>query len=413
MARADFFELNRDGIAVDISLGHRWFTALQSFRYALAAALVTIALAFTLALHHFEPGRPTLFMFFAATAVSAWYGGIRAGAFAAALSVPASLYFYSATMQTPTAEPIQIGLEEIFLIVCFAICAAAGNFLNVRQRSTQESLRCAHERLKQKAEQLQRLNNALQGEVSERRATELALREARAHLARVSCLTSMGELAASIAHEVNQPLTAIATNAGTCLSWLEQANLPEAKKAANRIIGNAAQASGIIDRVRNMLKPEHNKHQSLNINAVIEDVLSLIQHDIQKQRIAVHTNLNRELPTVRGDRVQLQQLFLNLFLNAVEAMTATHDRVRTLNICSRLEAGRIVVSVQDTGPGIAQDVAHRIFDAFVTTKASGMGLGLAVCKSVVETHGGALTMTPGTADGAAFEVSLPQQSSRP
>lgn len=413
MARADFFELNSDGIAVDISFGRRWFTALQSFPYALAAALVTIALAFTFVLHHFEPGRPTLFMFFAATAVSAWYGGIRTGAFAVALSAPAGLYFYSAAMEMPTAAPIQVGLEEIFLLVCFAACAAAGNFLNVWQRSTQESLRGAHDRLKQKAQQLQRLNNALQREVSERRATELALQEARAQLARISCLTSMGELAASIAHEVNQPLTAIATNAGTCLSWLEQANLPEAKKAANRIIGNAAQASGVIGRVRNMLKPGHNKRQLLDINTVIEDVLSLIRHDIQKQNVAVDTNFDRELPTVCGDHVQLQQLFLNLFLNAVEAMTGIPGRARVLNICSRLDAGRIVVSVQDTGPGVAQEVANKLFDAFVTTKASGMGLGLAVCKSVVEAHAGALTLTQGTLGGAAFEVSLPQQGNRP
>jgi C4-dicarboxylate-specific signal transduction histidine kinase len=373
-------------------------------RYVLALAFVLFALALTLLLQHFEQDRPTLFLFFAAIVAAAWFGGAGPGCFAVAASIPAGLYFYSAALHT-----FSITVDNVVLFVFFGSCAIAGGFLSSRQREAEESLQRTHHQLEIKAGELQHTNTALMSEIAERRRAEFALRDAQAELARVARLTTMGELAASIAHEINQPLAAVVTNAGTCLRWLDcgRVDLDEARAAAQRIIRDGNRASEVIGRIRAMVREALPERAPLDINDVIRVSLALLDGELKKQRIKLRLGLAPDVGPIRGDRILLQQVLLNLILNAIEAMSLVDDRHRELFLQSgRRSDGAIFVSVQDTGPGFLAGTLDKIFDAFVTTKPNGMGLGLSICRSIVEAHGGVLSASPARPRGAVFEVTL-------
>ncbi len=373
-------------------------------RYVLALAFVLFALALTLLLQHVEQDRPTLFLFFAAIVAAAWFGGAGPGCFAVAASIPAGLYFYSAALHT-----FSITVDNVVLFVFFGSCAIAGGFLSSRQREAEESLQRTHRQLEIKAGELQHTNTALLSEIAERRRAELALRDAQAELARVARLTTMGELAASIAHEINQPLAAVVTNAGTCLRWLDsgRVDLDEARTAAQRIIRDGNRASEVIGRIRAMVRKALPARAPLDINDIIRVSLTLLDGELKKQRIKLRLGLAPDVGPIRGDRILLQQVLLNLILNAIEAMSLVDDRHRELFLQSgRRRDGAIFVSVQDTGPGFLAGTLDKIFDAFVTTKPNGMGLGLSICRSIVEAHGGVLSASPARPRGAVFEVTL-------
>ena len=247
-------------------------------------------------------------------------------------------------------------------------------------------------------------------DVTARKRAEAELHEAQTNLARVTRVTALGELAASIAHEVNQPLAAVVTNAAACLRWLNRAtpDLNEARGAVELIISDGNRAGEVIQRVRALVNKTTDQKAPLDVNEVINEVIGLVQHELQSHVISLQLDLTPGLPTVVADRIQLQQVILNLVVNGIEAMQPVTDRPRELVIRTRHDdAGQILVSVTDCGVGIATENAERLFDAFYSTKASGMGMGLSICRSIIEAHRGRLSVAGNTGHGAAFQFTLP------
>jgi PAS domain S-box-containing protein len=232
-------------------------------------------------------------------------------------------------------------------------------------------------------------------------------------LARVSRLTTMGELTVSIAHEVNQPLTAITNNGSACLRLLASKNLdPEVlRRALEEIVADGNRASAVIARIRGFIMKVPAEKSELDVNEVIQEVLALVGPELQKNRVSVECDLRKALPLVLADRVQLQQVLLNLIVNGIEAMTAVTDRPRALVVQSQVEeAGGLIVAVRDSGTGLSSE-PDRVFTPFFTTKATGMGMGLPISRSLVEGHGGRLWATSNSPHGAVFSFTLPAAGS--
>jgi PAS domain S-box-containing protein len=235
------------------------------------------------------------------------------------------------------------------------------------------------------------------------------LRQAQADLARVSRVTTMGELTASLAHEVNQPIAAVVTSANSCIRWLaaDVPNLEKARSAAMRIVHDATRAAEIISRTRLLFQKATPQWQLADVNEIIKDMVVLLHGEATRYSISVRTELAADLPPVMGDRVQLQQVVMNLMTNSIDAMKAV-DCTRELAIKSqRTEKEHLLVSVSDTGAGLPPGHADQIFDAFFTTKSHGTGMGLRICRSIVESHGGRLWAADNHERGASFYVSLP------
>jgi PAS domain S-box-containing protein len=236
-----------------------------------------------------------------------------------------------------------------------------------------------------------------------------ALQMTQVELARVSRLTTMGELAASIAHEVNQPLTAVTNNCNACLRLLADRNLePEVlQRALEEIVADATRASAVITRVRAFIKKVPSDKYELNINEVIQEVSALIGRELYDNRVLLETQLTKVLPFVRGDRVQLQQVLLNLIMNGIEAMTAVTNRPRVLSVQSRIDkCGEVMVAIRDSGTGLGL-YGDQLFAPFFTTKAKGIGMGLSISRSIIQDHGGQLWATPNWPHGAVFYFTLP------
>jgi len=247
-------------------------------------------------------------------------------------------------------------------------------------------------------------------DVSERKRSEDELRKAQADLARVTRLTTMGELAASIAHEVNQPLMAIVNNAESCLIRLatEQPDLDKARKAAERIVKNGHRASDILRSIRAMVGKSSPEMTSLDINGVIENILDLMRAELHQHDVLLETELFTGLEPVSGDRVQLQQVILNLVKNGIEATSEIRDRQRMLRVVTRPDAdGNVLTAVEDSGIGFDPAKIDRIFEPLFTTKREGMGMGLSICRSIIEAHGGRLRATPRLPFGSIFQFTLP------
>ena len=247
-------------------------------------------------------------------------------------------------------------------------------------------------------------------DVTERKRAEAALQETQSELARVARLTTMGELAASIAHEINQPLAAVVTNGNAALRWLarDTPNLEETRDAITRLIKEANRASDVIGRIRTLLRKDKPEHVALDINDAIREVLILTDGAMQSRGVSVRADLSVALPRIDGDRVQLQQVVMNLVINAADAMSSVADRPRILRIESRLDpGGSALVAVEDSGIGLDAGLVERIFEPLFTTKPSGMGMGLSICRSIVEAHGGRLWASPGSPHGAVFRFTVP------
>jgi PAS domain S-box-containing protein len=235
------------------------------------------------------------------------------------------------------------------------------------------------------------------------------LRHVQADLARVNRVTTMGELTASLAHEVNQPIAAAVTSANSCLHWLasEVPNLDKARAAAARIVKDGTRAAEIISRIRLLFQKGTQQLELVDVNEVIEEMIALLRGEATRYSISVQTELTAELPAVMGDRVQLQQVMMNLMTNSIDAMK-TVEGTRELAIKSqRAENEQLLVSVSDTGVGLPPEQVDQIFNAFFTTKAHGTGMGLRICRSIVESHGGRLWAGDNSPRGASFHVSLP------
>jgi signal transduction histidine kinase len=255
---------------------------------------------------------------------------------------------------------------------------------------------------------LERITN-LASIAVEREQAEAALRQAQADLAHVSRVTTMGELTVSLAHEVNQPIAAALTNANTCMLWLagDSPNIEEARAAAMRIVQNGTRASDIISRIRLLFTKGTPKRAWVDVNELIREMIVLLRSEAMRDGISVQTELAPDLPQVMGDRVQLQQVMMNLILNSIDAMREVGG-TRELAIASeRADKERVLVSVSDTGTGLPQQQAEQIFKAFFTTKAHGTGMGLSISRSIIESHGGRLWAADNTTRGASFYLTLP------
>lgn len=242
------------------------------------------------------------------------------------------------------------------------------------------------------------------------RAAQEDLRATQAELAHITRMMTMGELTASIAHEVNQPLAAIIASSDSCTAWLESdpPNLDKARAATARTVQAATQASEIVQRTRAFFKKTSSPKVALGINEAIEEVVQLIHAEIVRKEVSLHTRLERYLPKVSGDRVQLEQVILNLMMNGMEAMAAADCQPKQLVIQSALkQPDEVLVSVSDTGPGIPAEHMKKMFNAFFTTKADGMGMGLSISRSLIEAHGGRLWVAPNEPRGAVFHFALP------
>jgi two-component system, sensor histidine kinase and response regulator len=247
-------------------------------------------------------------------------------------------------------------------------------------------------------------------DIRERKRAEEALQQSKADVARVTRIATMGELTASIAHEINQPLGAVVTNGNAALRWLagQPPNLEEVREAIERTIREATRASDVIGRIRALLQKGPPQMARLDVNAVIQEVLTLADNELLRSGVTVQTELAADVPVVLGDRVQLQQVILNLILNGIEAMSTTTDRRRELRIKSAKHPDGALVQIHDSGEGVDAEQADHIFEPFFTTKPQGIGMGLSVGRSMVEAQGGRLWFTPGPSHGAVFQFTVPK-----
>jgi PAS domain S-box-containing protein len=267
-------------------------------------------------------------------------------------------------------------------------------------------------------------------DITKRKRAEMSLREAQNELAHVSRVTTMGELTASIAHEVNQPLAGMVTNAHASLRWLagDSPNLTEAREAIRRVIRDGNRAGDVISRMRALFKKAHAAKEPVDINELIQEVLTLTQTELQKNRVSLRTEFAKDLPRAIGDRIQLQQVILNLVINAIEAMTGIAEGPRELwvsskqvsaspapankytmesNVLTQPESGAVLITVGDSGPGLDPTELKRVFETFYTTKPHGLGMGLAISRSIIEAHGGRLQAMANAPRGAVFQFMLP------
>ena len=256
------------------------------------------------------------------------------------------------------------------------------------------------------------LASALIASLSEQKRAEEALREAQADLAHVSRVTTMGQLCASLAHEVNQPIAATVANADACLNWLarDTPNLEEARGCAMRIVEDGTRAAEIISRIRLLCKKGIPQRELVDVNEVIQELIVLLRSQITRYLISVRMELAADLPQVMGDRVQLQQVMMNLMMNSIDAMKDV-DGTRELAIKShRTGNEQLMVCVSDSGVGLPSQQADQIFHAFFTTKPHGIGMGLAICRSIVESHSGRLWAADNSPRGASFHLILPARA---
>ncbi|MNM76607.1 Sensor histidine kinase TmoS [compost metagenome] len=245
---------------------------------------------------------------------------------------------------------------------------------------------------------------------AEARESERRYRETQNALAHVNRVTTMGQLTASISHELKQPIGACAMNASAGLRWLGAVppNLEEARLAFERINKDARQASDMMSHIRDLFKNAPLQKEGVQINEAIREVISLTRGEVVQHGVAVQMQLAEDLPPVKGDRVQLQQALLNLIMNAVEAMSTVEDGPRELTVRTAADADHtVVVTVRDSGPGVPPEHAARLFEPFCTTKSSGMGMGLTICRSIIQAHGGTLELCENEARGAVFQFTVP------
>jgi C4-dicarboxylate-specific signal transduction histidine kinase len=246
---------------------------------------------------------------------------------------------------------------------------------------------------------------------AERQQAEEALRQTQAELAHIARLTTLGELTASIAHEINQPLGAMVNSANACLRWLAAQNLERARQSAVRIVADGQRAADTITRIRALAHNAPAQKDWLDLNATIRDVLALVRSEVHRHGVVVETHLAADVPRIQGDRIQLQQVLLNLLMNALEALSGGGNGPRELVVQSDMDTAQDVrVTVRDSGPGLDPQGLDRLFDAFYTTKAHGLGLGLAISRSIIAAHGGRLWASANVPHGAVFQFTVPRGS---
>jgi signal transduction histidine kinase len=344
--------------------------------YGLAILCAGAALAVTESLRN--PLFPTP-LFFAAIVISTWYGGAVPGVISMMLATLSLDYYF-----IPPAGSLALNKPESPYLFEFALPALLTCWFVTKRRIAETTLRKAHDELQSRIEQRQ------------------------AELARVSRMLTIGEMGVSIAHEVNQPLMAVVLNGDACLRWLGASppNLEEARKAVGRMIDEGTRAGAIVRRIRALAKTS-TERAAVDLNELAAEVEALLDRELARNRIVLRTELAKGLPTVRGDRVQLQQVIVNLAMNAIEAMSEEAQGRRELRIRSEMQGpDSVAIAVEDSGPGLPAGDPEELFIAFFTTKPNGVGIGLSISRTIVEAHGGRLWAV-NSARGAVFQFRLP------
>jgi len=279
---------------------------------------------------------------------------------------------------------------EVVALIAFSTAASVTSYVMLQRKRVEDALR--------ESEQRRRADQA-----------EQALHEAQVELAHVGRVMSLGELTTSIAHEINQPLAGVVTNAQASLRWLnyEPPRLDEVRSAVERIVRDGNRASDVIRRIRAIAKKADPQKVLLDINDVIQEGVSLVRREILSRGVSLRTEFAPALPPVIGDRVQLQQVLINLMMNGVEAMAAITDRAREILVRSQQHDEQVLVAVRDSGVGINPENIERLFNAFYTTKPAGLGIGLSISRSIIAAHGGRLWVSPNEGRGATFQFTLP------
>jgi len=377
-------------------------------RYGLAVALVAAALGLTLLLQNVV-STTGYFLFYVAVVMSAWFGGKWSGWLAVILSTLVVDYAF-----IPPIYSFGMDRQDVPVFIEFAVSSLVASWFSSRRRQAETSLRHARDELQMRVEErtadLKQSNEQLLAEMIERKRAENAYYEAQADVARVTRMSTMGALAASISHEVNQPLTAVVTNADACMMWLSNnpPNLEEARAAVDCIAREGTRASEVVRHIRAMFMKTPPETTRVQINELIREVAALMQKDAARNQVVLKSELASDLPDAMGDRIQLQQVIVNLILNGIEAMSAVTDRPRLLVIRSeRQNSDDVLVAVRDSGIGIDPKDEMRIFDAFFTSKAQGMGMGLSISHSIIEAHGGRLWATANSDHGVTLQFTLP------
>ncbi len=356
------------------------------WRWILALLCVIVAFVPTLLLQRLFP-YPFLFLFFGAVMASAWFGGMRCGFFAVLLSTLLVDYFF-----VPPFYSFSVSRTATAYFAAFVVCALFASWVSSAKKKSEEALQEALDQLEVR--------------VSERTAE---LMETQTELAHLSQVLSMGELTSSIAHEINQPLTAVVTHGHACVEWLaaDPPNLEKARQTVQRIIEDGTRAGAVLSRIRALVKKEPPSKDWLDVNEVIHELATFLRDDAMRRRIAIHTDLVPGLPKVKADRVQLQQVVLNLMMNGMDAMGETKDRTKELLIQARADESHVIVRVEDAGVGLDPQEAEKVFNPFFTTKPHGIGMGLSISRSIIESHEGRLWASPRPLGGAVFQFTLP------
>jgi signal transduction histidine kinase len=366
-------------------------SAMLKFLRRVGVSLLSVGLAFTLTtlLQPLFP-YPFLFLFFGAVMASAWFGGTAGGLLAVMLSTIIVEYFF-----VPPLHSFSISTTAEAYFLAFVLCALAASWISSAKKKSEVALQEAFDNLEVR--------------VSERSAELLKTQTELAHLSRV---LSMGELTASIAHEINQPLTAVVTHGHACLEWLsaDPPNLEKTRHTIERIIQDGTRAGATISRVRALFKKEALVKDWLDVNEVVHELTIFLRDEATRRGILVHTDLVPGLPKVKADRVQLQQVLLNLIVNGMDAMDDVANHRKELVISARVEDANMIVRVEDSGKGLDAQNANKIFTPFFTTKPHGIGLGLSLSRSILEAHEGRLSASPRTSGGTTFQFTLPIQA---
>lgn len=376
--------------------------------YVVALLLVCAALGLTLLLQNSVSLTGYIF-FYAAVVAASWFGGAWSGALAVVLSTLAVEYFFTPPIHSFTVRP-----ESLPIFIEFAITSAVIAWFSSWRRQAEAALQRARDelqiRVEERTAELRQTNEQLIAEMAERRRAEEAYYEAQAELSRVSRLSALGTLAASISHEVNQPLAAVVTNADACSIWLasEPPNLDEARAAVDSIAREGTRASDVVRRIRAMFTNTGPERTSVHINELIAEVGALMQSEVLRHQVAFSAELSENLPAILADRIQLQQVIVNLIQNGIEAMSNVTDRPRRLAVLSQTSPqGDVLVAVRDCGVGIDPKDQRRLFNAFFTTKPQGMGMGLSICDSIIQAHGGRLWASNNSDYGTTLQFTLP------
>ena len=358
-------------------------------RYGIALVLVTAALFASLGMQRiFAFPYPFLFLFFGAVMVSAWFGGMGAGLFAVLLSTVVVDYFF-----VPPFYSWQISTTAETYFVAFVVCALVASWISSVKKRSEEAL--------------QEARNQLEIKVSERSA---ALMQTQAELARLSRVLSMGELTASIAHEISQPLTAVVSNGDACLQWLSATppNLEKARQSTEKIIQDGTRAGTVVSRIRALFKKEEPIKNWVGINEIIRELVEFLRHEASSRHIVIRTQLDLSMPLLEADRVQLQQVVMNLVMNAMDALTEAPAAQKEIVIRTQTkDENEILIAVEDCGSGLNPQNIDKIFDPFFTTKPNSIGVGLSISRSIIESHDGRLWATPNPRGGAIFQFTLP------